>query len=364
MSGTVHRNESATDAGAEQELRRLREAIDNPIARIDGEGNLVVANAALESLLGVERAHILGYPAERFLTRESLVWIERAGAEPSMVEVAFIRDDGTTLSVGARVERLPTQEIELLVGASVDVSTALVELHGKAGIGSIAAEVVHEVNNHLLVLGGYAQLMPLHIRRAQWAKVEKDAGMVASEVERCRALTDGMLHFSPRIDGEAVSPLKSALRQAEAFLTRLNRFDSIVLRLDLPEDFPVALIAPMLLRQMLLNALGAAAAVLHRTSRGQGEILVRLLARQSQATLTIDAVGALPEAGEREDGAGGSLPPDFAPSLIGTNPALSHQVLMRICRATNTEIATGPAGATIGEDAEHLELRIPLANTP
>ena len=164
MSGTTH---------AERELRRLRECTDNPIVRIDAAGNVVVANAALESLLGIRRAHILGYPAVRFLTRESLVWIEGAGDEPSMGEVAFIRDDGSTLGAGARVEHLATGEVELLVGASVEVSAALVELHGKAGIGSVAAEVAHEINNHLLVLGGYAQLMPLHIRREEWAKVDK-----------------------------------------------------------------------------------------------------------------------------------------------------------------------------------------------
>ena len=228
----------------------------------------------------------------------------------------------------------------------------------------MAAEVAHEINNHLLVLGGYAQLMPLHIRREEWAKVDKDADMIASEVERCRVLTDGMLHFSPRVDGETVSPLRSALYQAEAFLTRLNRFDAIDLRLSLPEGSPVAAIAPMLLRQMLLNALGAAAAVLHRKSEGQGEILVRLLPRKTQATLTIDAVGALSADATSESGAGGSSAPHTPSSLIGANPELSHQVLFRICRVTNTEIATYPPGTTIGEDARRLELHIPLAGTP
>ena len=346
---------------AEQELARLRERVDNPILRIDGKGKVVLVNRALEALVGIERAHILGYPATRILSRESIARV-RTGDAQGVEQLAFVADDGTRRTLAALLERLPDGEIELLAQASVEVPAALVELHGRAAMGAITAEVAHEINNHLLVLGGYAQLMPLHVQRQDWSRVEKDAQMVVAEVERCRVMTDGMLRFSPRSGGETLTPLGIALRETKSFLSRLNRFDSIALTLEIGTRAPAATIAPMLFRQMLLNALSATAGVLHRSSAGRGEIRVALRATRAQAIL---AIAARPHPAPEGDAPREAPPPPGErgplPAVIDAHPRISHQALVRICRATDTEIEIAPAGTTIGLDATRLELRLPLA---
>lgn len=223
-------------------------------------------------------------------------------------------------------------------------SDELATLHVRAELGQVAGEVAHEINNHLQVLSGYAQLMPVHARRGDWNGVARDADMISKEVERCTALTTGVLQFSrnPQLHS---TPTEDALRRAIELLGRLNRFDEIEFELEIPVPIPPTAISPALLHAMILVALSGAASVLHRRSLGRGRIRVGLTSEAERATLRIDALAESELAQAPE---------------IPAAAELAQETMAEYCRHSGVELITNPAESRVGIDAQQLILHMPL----
>jgi two-component system NtrC family sensor kinase len=111
-----------------------------------------------------------------------------------------------------------------------------------AAVGQLAAGIMHEINNPLATIG--ACIEALELRRNELPKetrrqFDEYLGIIDKELERCKAITDGLLDFSRPKSGVKKPVDVNQLLEDTFFLVRHHdRFKKIRLRKELSEGIP------------------------------------------------------------------------------------------------------------------------------
>jgi PAS domain S-box-containing protein len=178
-----------------------------------------------------------------------------SGEEMPPLLVRVIRSDGQLRHLETRGRRVEGEEGVRMLGVCIDI-TGRVELeqglHRAArmeAVGTLAAGLAHDFNNHLTVVAMQSALM----RRSATAEQASALGVLDQAVEQCATLTRQLLVFARQERVEPRPLLLNLVVQEFANMFRRVAGPSIQVQADLP-DHPVLVEAdPGQLEGILMN---------------------------------------------------------------------------------------------------------------
>jgi two-component system NtrC family sensor kinase len=159
------------------------------------------------------------------------------GGEPKFYRISKIpmRQDGETIThvitIGEDVTEGHVAQQRILQSEKL------------AGIGQLAAGIMHEINNPLATIGACVAALENRVEDdlapAAQAAMREYLQIIDKEVQRCEAIVDGLLDFS-RPKGKSKGPVNvSAILEDTLFLLKHHeRFKRIEVHRDLAEDLP------------------------------------------------------------------------------------------------------------------------------
>jgi signal transduction histidine kinase len=146
----------------------------------------------------------------------------------------------------------------------------LLQTEKLAAIGQLAAGIAHELNTPLASIAGYAEELG-EIVRGSDGKIVQYTGVIRSQTERCKAITQSLLNFARKseIRVQAVD-VNSVVREAIDYLRFKKRAPELKIETDLAEVPSVQADPGQLLQVFLSILINAADAV-----QGGGRIMVK-----------------------------------------------------------------------------------------
>lgn len=209
----------------EQRYRAIFEGVTNGIVIVGRDSRIVAANRAAEVMHGWAEGALVGRDAAELIDPAEagvlhIVESEAAWGGPHSWEARSMRRDGERLDVllsSSRVE-IGGEPNLLLVITNVSKEKSLqhqLEHSARvASLGRIAASIAHEMNNVLMGIMPFAEILTRS--GSTDPQVAKAAAQIMRSVERGRAATQGILRFTravnePAMEAFAAAPFLTAL---------------------------------------------------------------------------------------------------------------------------------------------------------
>ena len=197
-----------------------------------------------------------------------------------------------------------------------------------AAIGTLAAGIMHEINNPLATIAACAESLELAEPDAP-APLRDGLRLIQSEVGRCKGITDSLLDFSrPKAGDKALVDLNVVIERTLFILKHHSRFKKLTVALDLDRSLgPVVLANEEQLVQvfmaLLINAMDA--------MREQGTVELR-------TSLGADARTVLAEVVDHGEGIrDADLPKIFEPFFTTKAPGRGTGLGLSVCYAIVAE---------------------------
>ncbi len=146
-----------------------------------------------------------------------------------------------------------------------NIQKSIAQTEKMAAVGQLAAGIMHEINNPLATIGACVEALelrrdelPREVRRA----FDEYLGIVESELDRCKAIVDGLLDFSrPRASVKKPVQINQLLEDTLFLVRHHDRFKNIKLKRVVDESLPeIEANAKQLLQvflDLMLNAIDA-----------------------------------------------------------------------------------------------------------
>ncbi|BCS95447.1 hypothetical protein DSLASN_10790 [Desulfoluna limicola] len=147
-------------------------------------------------------------------------------------------------------------------------------------VGTLASGVAHEINNPIMGITGYADLMEEHTRGN--SEVSRLAGEIRREAGRIHRIVTNLLRFARSEKNEAPLPtrLNDIVDATLSLVQMVMRHDQIALEVDLPGDLPPVLCLSPQIQQVVMNLLTNARDALNTKYPGYHENkVVKITAR-------------------------------------------------------------------------------------
>jgi two-component system NtrC family sensor kinase len=198
-----------------------------------------------------------------------------------------------------------------------------------AAIGTLAAGVMHEINNPLATIAACAESLELSLPEPPPPSMQEGLRLIQSEVLRCKGITDSLLDFSrPKATDKTLVDLNAAIERTLFILKHHTRFKKLTVETNLDRSLgPVVLANEEQLVQvfmsLLLNAMDA--------MREQGTVALR-------TRWGADAQSVVAEVVDHGEGIGRSdLPKIFEPFYTTKAPGRGTGLGLSICYAIVAE---------------------------
>jgi two-component system, cell cycle sensor histidine kinase and response regulator CckA len=340
---------------SERRYRLIADATDDLIALLDRDGRALYLSPSHERVLGLKIAPVIGKPVAEFLSLDTVAAAAEAFAGAlargmARLDLHIRRSDGTQRVLDAQFKRIDTDEAQLMVVASRDVTERRdleMRLHGAErldALGRLAGSVAHDFNNLLMVIGGATELARRELPPEHSARVDLDSVLQATQT--ATALARQLLTFSRK---QIVIPIRLDLGKILAtqrdLLSRMVG-SGITLEYELARDLPAVMMPQAHFEQLALNM-----AVNARDAMPQGGWLRFSLSRRriSDREGGDVAAGEYVELQVRDNGAG--IPPDVLPHVFepffSTKGARGTGLGLATCFGIVTQ-----AGGRIGVESE------------
>jgi PAS domain S-box-containing protein len=274
--------------------------ISECITVIDSRGIILYANPPFLRLFHIRGNNFSGEHIKDFITGGDIKKLLRilsapAGSHKShyTIEMRGKKRDFSEFPFSCRVTTLPLEgDTDFLLGItdltpSIETNARIEQLQNLASIGTFASGVVHEFNNLLTGIRGYAQLASPDLMNKNL--LEKAFAIIEAECQRGSELCKNMSLYSSRsqINPEAVS-LKML---AETVLSLQKRFflqENISVVQDISEIPPV-MVDKFQIQQVLLNLIINARHAL--IPKGGGIITLRIREQKSCIVIEVEDNG-------------------------------------------------------------------------
>jgi two-component system NtrC family sensor kinase len=137
-----------------------------------------------------------------------------------------------------------------------------------AAIGTLAAGVMHEINNPLATIGACAETLALIVNEEGMSSerfstaLPESLQLIEHEVQRCKGIVQGVLDFSrPKKSERALLDINGVLEKTLFLLKHHSRFKKLTVQLEAQHDLPLVSASEEQLVQvvmaLLLNAMDA-----------------------------------------------------------------------------------------------------------
>jgi two-component system NtrC family sensor kinase len=197
-----------------------------------------------------------------------------------------------------------------------------------AAIGTLAAGIMHEINNPLATIAACAESLELAEPDAP-APLRDGLRLIQSEVQRCKGITDSLLDFSrPKVGDKALVDLNAVIERTLFILKHHSRFKKLTVALDLDPTLGAVVLANeeqlvQVFMALLVNAMDA--------MREQGTVELRTRWGEKAQTVLAEVV----DHGEGIRDA--DLPKIFEPFFTTTAPGRGTGLGLSVCYAIVAE---------------------------
>ncbi len=248
-------------------LKGILENINEAIITIDSNHTVLLYNSAAEHIFGYKREDILGRDFNTILTKKCSRNHKRAvenyintGISKILgheTELIATRKNGETFnaSFSFSVSRINNKVFFRGIVRDLSDITALKEQVLKserlATLGQVVAEIIHEIKNPLMMIGGFATQL---IRTCTNDKGLRKLNIIAQEVNRLEKLLLGMreLYTHKNIDYYPFD--MNELLQEVAYIIKDDcKKKNIILEIDLSNEMAIVLGDRDKLKQVLIN---------------------------------------------------------------------------------------------------------------
>ena len=197
-----------------------------------------------------------------------------------------------------------------------------------AAIGTLAAGIMHEINNPLATIAACAESLELAEPDAP-VPLRDGLRLIQSEVRRCKGITDSLLDFSrPKSGDKTLVDVNAAIERTTFILKHHSRFKKLTVALDLDRSLGAVVLANeeqlvQVFMSLLLNAMDA--------MREQGTVELRTRWGEDARTVLAEVVDH-GEGIRRAD-----LPKIFEPFFTTKAPGRGTGLGLSICYAIVAE---------------------------
>ncbi len=261
---------------SEARFRDLYEEAPLGYQSLDAEGRIITVNKPWLTLLGYEKEEILGRWFGDFLPPDEQ---EKLHANfPNFKETGEIR--GIEFSVRTKSGQIKHVSIDGKVGHDVDgtfkqthcivrdISTLReIEAHLRQqqkleSLGTMASGVAHEINNPLMGMINYAELIRDRVK-TDTAASEFAAGII-DEGNRIAVIVRNLLSFARQDKaGQSQARMHDIVAATLSLIQSSLRRDQILIKTDVPENLPQINCRSQQIQQVLINMLTNAQAALN-----------------------------------------------------------------------------------------------------
>ena len=267
-----------------ERYRTLVETMHEGVFSVDLRERILLANAAMGSLVGVQEALINGRPLGSIMEPESLARFREAtalheGGRVARLEVELRADGGERIPVSVSVS--PFKEDGALKGCFAVVRDLrherkaesernamreqLAQAEKLSALGELISGIAHELNNPLTGVMGYTELL-LSSKGSEGAR--KELGKIHTEAVRCRKIVQNLLAFARRRSPERklidVNMLVGETLELRAFQLRV---DGVEVETRLDPQLPRTMGDFHQLQQVFVNIINNAYHALVETGR-------------------------------------------------------------------------------------------------
>ena len=206
------------------------------------------ASAFYTGLALLEHFRIVPHQALGFVTWDDPRYL--AGAVTVMTSTLFL----ATYLASTIMEGLRRKDEEMR-----RFNERLLQTEKLAAVGQLAAGIAHELNTPLASIAGYAEELS-EIVRGGGEKIEQYAGVIRSQTERCKAITQSLLNFARKNEiRPAKLDVNPLLREAVDYLRFKKHAPQLEIDLDLQDRLPAVEADAGQLLQVFLSLLVNAA---------------------------------------------------------------------------------------------------------
>lgn len=286
---------------AEQAIRKLsqfRESIiDNTnmwLNVLDQKANIILWNKAAERISGYSQEEVVGhdkiwewlYPDEAYRNEvtEQVVSILAKGAAQQDLETTIHCKDGQQRIIAWNQGNLLDEDGEFIGSialghditeqsraqqAETTLQAQLYQSQKLESIGTLASGIAHEINNPLMGIINYAQLIHDRIKDE---KLKEFSDGIMKEGNRVGAIVKNLLSFA-RQEKETHSPayISDIIEASLSLIGAVLRKDQITIEQDIPDDLPKIKCRSQQIEQVILNLLTNARDALNKRYEGYHE---------------------------------------------------------------------------------------------
>jgi PAS domain S-box-containing protein len=250
--------------------RSLFEASQDAIFIIDLKGGYQDANPATTRMVGYSLAELLNMTVDDLAVSEdraSPAARARLWAEGGTVEVALRGKEGQTIPVELVISPIEGKGTrKRILGIARDITerkqaeeaTLNMEAHLRQSqklesIGTLASGVAHEINNPLMGMINYADLIG---EKVEDETIKEYSKVIMKEGNRIAEIVRNLLSFS-RQDKETHSPanIKDIIDSPLLLVGSTMRKDQITIELNIPEELPQVKCRSQQIQQVIMNLL-------------------------------------------------------------------------------------------------------------
>jgi len=193
---------------------------------------------------------------------------------PDPTKMKLIKIVATQTAISLENLRLfqKTQESYLKLQGLQDQIVALekgaIEAHRSAQIG-------HDINNFLMIIKGYFQLLPLHLEKNDKAKIEKCVKAVEEHLTKAETFVKSLMDFRSMKGKKEGCDVNGLIEKVVSFLKPQKRFQYIGMTSSLDRKAPLILADSNQLQQLFYNLLNNGADAIRSLGKADGDIEIR-----------------------------------------------------------------------------------------
>ena len=253
---------------SEERFRDLYEQAPIGYQSLDAQGNIVEVNQPWLSLLGYERQEVVGKSFGEFLVPDQLdkfrsdFPVLKESGQVKGIEFEMLTKSGKPLqvSIDGKVGHSSdgafkqTHCVVHDVGAQRELEAHLRQQQKLESIGTLASGVAHEINNPLMGMINYADLIGDEVEEG--STVKEYSQVIMKEGNRIATIVRNLLSFS-RQGKETHSPadIQDIIDASLSLVGSVLRKDQITVKLDILENLPKVKCRSQQIQQVVINLL-------------------------------------------------------------------------------------------------------------